>query len=308
MIADGRRRNGTEVAGLISRRCARVKIRWRRLRHKGGQRMGAAMACSLVLHVLVALLVIFGLPELPPPYQDLPPPIEYVDIGPVTVPSAGSAEAGPLRQEAPAAPQPQPPTAHPAPPAAPAAAAPQIAKALPPHPQPPPMPKPAPKPVKPAPARATKPEKRPTPPDDFTAMLRSLSKQNQSGLGRRQRRGLERPQAGAGEGDSAWARRGMLGIKDFIRAQIEHHWELDVAALGSARLVVTLHLNLTADGQVTSAEIVENPRYAGLPGYRAAAESARRAALVASPLQLPPGDAEAFSDLTIDFNPREAVR
>ncbi len=100
----------------------------------------------------------------------------------------------------------------------------------------------------------------------------------------------------------------MLGVKDFIRAQIERHWEMDVAALGPARLVVTLHLSLASDGSVSRADIVDNPLYTGLPGYRAAAESVRRAALVASPLRLPPGDTWNFSDLTIEFDPRQAVR
>ena len=98
-------------------------------------------------------------------------------------------------------------------------------------------------------------------------------------------------------------------MKDFLRAQIERHWEFDVHALGTANLVVSLHVVLRPDGSVSRADIVDDPRYSANPLYRPAADSVRRAALVASPLQLPPGlNQNGVRDVILSFNPRDTVR
>jgi hypothetical protein len=98
------------------------------------------------------------------------------------------------------------------------------------------------------------------------------------------------------------------GVKDFIRAQIERHWNFNVGALGGANIAVSLHLILDPDGSVRSVDIVADPRYASDRIYREAADSIRRAVLVASPLQLPPGRYEDVEDLTLTFNPQDAAR
>ena len=78
--------------------------------------------------------------------------------------------------------------------------------------------------------------------------------------------------------------------------------------LGAADLVISIHLELNADGSVGRADIVDDPRYSSDPHYRSVAISARNAALLSSPLHLPPGTYDAFKDITLNFNPRDALR
>ncbi len=246
------------------------------------------MLGSLVLHGLVVLLVFFmPSPALPP--AEPPLPVELVTLGETSIASAGLAQADRLRQQTP-----------------PAAAA---LSAAPPPPSPTvPLPGVAAEPAKPRrPATATPRKTRP-PVDAFDAMLQSLRMLRRPAV----LASNAPPQTGLApstqaERDGSLGRRGTLSVRDFIRAEIERHWEFDVATLGTADLVIALHLVLRSDGTVSRAEIVDDPRYTTDPAYRQLADSVRRAAQVASPLQLPPGIGDAFRDMTLRFNPREAV-
>ena len=92
---------------------------------------------------------------------------------------------------------------------------------------------------------------------------------------------------------------------DFVRGQIERHWNFDAGARDAANLIVKVHVRLLPDGTVASADIVS----AGNDSFgQSAAESARRAVLAASPLQLPPGKYDQFKEITFSFDPRNAVR
>jgi len=95
---------------------------------------------------------------------------------------------------------------------------------------------------------------------------------------------------------------------DFVRGQIERHWNFDVGARDAANLIVNVHVQLLPDGTVASADIVVDSARASDGFYQSAAESARRAVLAASPLQLPPGSYEKFKDFTFRFDPRNAAR
>jgi outer membrane biosynthesis protein TonB len=69
---------------------------------------------------------------------------------------------------------------------------------------------------------------------------------------------------------------------------------------------VTIHIVLARDGSVRQAEVVDSSgRYAADPAFHAIADSTRRAVLVASPLQVPPGQYDLVKDLTLDFSPRD---
>jgi hypothetical protein len=257
--------------------------------------LGGALG-SLVLHGMVVLLLVFrglGGDQILPPIEP-PIPVELVDAGEKTRPATGLAltaeQPQMLRQSAePQAKKDQPTAVSPS----------VSAKAKPEHSN-------LVTPAKPA------PPKEPRRPDDFTAMLKSLNLQRQPSASRNRSAARDAPEQFGGatdNDDSALGRRGSLAIKDFLRAQIERRWEFNMAALGSSTVVVSLHLQLRADGRVVAVEIIDDPRYSATPNYRAIAESVRRAALVASPLQLPSGMAsDAPSDLILSFNPRDAVR
>ena len=62
------------------------------------------------------------------------------------------------------------------------------------------------------------------------------------------------------------------------------------------------------DGTVNRAEIVSDPRHAADPGYHDLAISARNAALVSSPLHLPPGALTDMADMVLTFSPRDVLR
>ncbi|MHB1207988.1 MAG: cell envelope integrity protein TolA [Rhodospirillaceae bacterium] len=110
--------------------------------------------------------------------------------------------------------------------------------------------------------------------------------------------------AGNGQSGAGQSVRGAGGstLKDFIRAQIERRWQIDV---GAPDMVVTLRLVIAADGNVLAAAVLEDP------GRDRAKQSvtmaARNAALLSSPLQFPPG-LDGAGELTVELNTRDTRR
>ncbi|WP_146002582.1 hypothetical protein [Telmatospirillum siberiense] len=246
---------------------------WRAFRRGPTNWSRWGVGCSLLLHGLVVLAILLGLPHLlspspPPPVVD-PLPVDLVSEGA----AAAAAEAGsPIR---------------------PASQATDLKIDE----------KPLAPPVSDIPARKKHP-----PTDSTTLPLRSRvdrpsrakakppvpSQNGQSAMG---------PGLTDGTGASGW--RSTISIKDFLRAQVERHLEFSTTAWGAADFVVSIHVVLEPDGVVRNAEIVDDPRYIADKLFRSVADSARRAVLVASPLQLPPGRYEAFHDIVLDINPRD---
>ena len=95
--------------------------------------------------------------------------------------------------------------------------------------------------------------------------------------------------------------------QDAIRAHIEKYWNPPVGARDAPDLVVEVRVVLDPDGTVRDAQIVDQARAAGDEFYRAAAESAQRAVLRASPLPVPRQKFESFRNLTLVFSPREML-
>jgi len=97
-------------------------------------------------------------------------------------------------------------------------------------------------------------------------------------------------------------------VSDFIRAQVERRWSLDVAALGGKALSVLVRVEITNTGAVTKAEIVRNGEFASNKSYRDAALSARNAVILSSPFTLPPGNYMARMAFTLRLDTRDALR
>jgi outer membrane biosynthesis protein TonB len=94
------------------------------------------------------------------------------------------------------------------------------------------------------------------------------------------------------------------GVKDYVRAQVLRRWSLNLDRLGGRRPIVRLRFEMKRDGTVTGAEIVDDsPNDIVLHDI---AVSARNAALLSSPIQLPPGEYPAVMRFTLDLNPRDA--
>jgi outer membrane biosynthesis protein TonB len=284
--------------------------------------IGAGVVYSVMLHALAVLLIVLVLPSLlqAPPEAVEVIPIDLVQLGDKTasppapekaeVPQEKAAETAaqeptnpvPVPETPPPAPEPVPPKPHDAPKSDPLGAiTPQRKPDLPRVKEEP----------KPHPAAAAKPPQ-PTPPvEDLQATLRSLAQRQQQ---QAQLPPNPRQQDDTGSSNvtasnnSALGRQATYSVKDFIRAQIERHWIFDPSALGSGDVLVSIHVVLNRDGTVSRAEIVDEPRHANDADYLALARSARNAAYLSSPLNLPPGRYDEVRDIVLTFNPRNAMR
>jgi outer membrane biosynthesis protein TonB len=291
--------------------------------------------CAAALHLIVALIAIFGLPHL------MEPPPEIVEAVPVDMvaeisdkTNAPARVAAPKPEEKPAEPEkkdvPPPPT----PPKPPE---PVVKEVLPPPPPPPPPPKqpeppkppepeediapipdkkpPPPKPIEKPPEKP--PEKKPPPKDSFDDMMKNALKDvakpkpptaapapapqptnTAAPTGKTSNTAIGDPNA-----------QPTISEKDYLQQQIEKCWNFDPGARGAEKLVVKVRILIQPDGTVTSSTLIGN--YAGDPYLMAAADSARRAPLTCSPLKIPPGHADfykQFSDITLNFDPRSLTR
>lgn len=102
-----------------------------------------------------------------------------------------------------------------------------------------------------------------------------------------------------------------LSEKDAIRQQIMRNWTVLGGARDAQDMAVTLEISLAKDGTVTGVEIDDKARYAGNKFFRAMADSAVRAVYKSSPLKHLPEDKYEGSDgwqhLKLNFDPREML-
>lgn len=106
--------------------------------------------------------------------------------------------------------------------------------------------------------------------------------------------------AGGGDGGLSYT------VRDFIRAQILRRWNLNLSNLWGRRIVVRLSLTMRRNGAITAVDIA--PMTENDPVIRDVAISARNAALLASPIQLPPGDYPNQMHFSVALDAREARR
>jgi hypothetical protein len=102
-----------------------------------------------------------------------------------------------------------------------------------------------------------------------------------------------------------WA---AYSMRDFIRAQVERRWSLNVSLLGNKDFSVLVHVVMKRDGTVTLAEIVDKKRFVTDKAYHEVALSARNAVIMSSPFALPPGNYDATMDMTLTLNPHDTLR
>jgi hypothetical protein len=95
-------------------------------------------------------------------------------------------------------------------------------------------------------------------------------------------------------------------LRDYVRAQVEHHWSIDLDAIEDRKINVAIHVVLTPDGVVRTAEIINNQHVDA--EYRWLAISARNAALLASPVTLPAGLPASALDLILNLSPADALK
>jgi len=110
--------------------------------------------------------------------------------------------------------------------------------------------------------------------------------------------------AGAGNGDGG----GGYSLADFVRAQILRRWWPQLEGGASSGTPVAIRLKLSRAGVISDVEIVDQNRFVTDKLFRSMALSARNAAMLASPISLPPGKYDAVMNIAITLDPKSVLR
>ncbi len=271
-------------------------------RGERGERMTGGLIGSSLLHALVGLLFILGLPRFVPEHEMIMS-INLVQLGERNT-APPSPDLAPLPQEkAREASNPESTQAVPEAQTLPSQATlHQPDKAVP-------------RPLKgptPDTSSAAKPRQQTLPTDNLSARLQLLARLRQPTPPMpskpRQQNGSGASDATASSADSAAALDATYRVKDFIRAQVLRRLNTDCNTLKCGDWVVDIHIRLRPDGAISSAEIVDSPRLNSDNAYRDFAISARDAVLLSSPLTLPPGAYDIAKDIVVDFSSKKVMQ
>lgn len=312
---------------------------------EGMSRRGIAL--SVALHAVVAVLIVFGLPELfhPAPLENQPVAVDLVTIGPKTlathpnpyvprpkakpdIPVADVPATRPLPKPTPPKPAPLPSTAAGAPPPP---TPPKVKLAKTKWQPPPPRPEPKPAPPRPAVTAAAvpRPPQKPRPPLRMAKVQNRLLRQQKTydpGDFQRLLRNLA-PEHNAPSPDKPPQIRQLISARassqpkaplgaqltaselDLIRQQIERCWNIPEGARNDKDLVVEIEVSVGRDGNVRQAQILASGSTTSDPVFHAAADSARRALFnpQCRPLRLPPDKYESWKEFIMDFSPRDIL-
>ncbi len=276
--------------------------------------MSKPVFISVLLHVVVIVLALVGLPFISrtPETIDTPIPVEIETVAEksqVNKPAA-SPQNAPLKKVEKEPPRPVPPT--------------NTAKE-PPKPSPPKPPEPPKKESKPEPVEdpltppdkdlkkaEKKPDKKPEkkPEEDksaeMDALLKNLIKNDPTAA---------QPDAPEKEGDpTPDAEQGQqvtANEMDAVRQQLGACWKMLAGARYAENLAVEIRMTMSPDKRLLNAEVVDQGRYNSDTFFRAAADSARRAVYDpnCNPLkQLPDGKYDQWKDMIINFDPKEMLQ
>jgi len=150
----------------------------------------------------------------------------------------------------------------------------------------------------------TNPKGTKQPEDELSARLRALAQ-------------LKTPDAALPNADNSAAPGGGIGddsgegnyaLKDFIRAQILRRWLPDLSTPGTRNMPVLLRIRLLKSGVIDDVAIVDQQRFHVDKIFHEMALSARDAALLASPIQIPGVHFQKTQTLTIDLDPKAVLR
>ena len=141
------------------------------------------------------------------------------------------------------------------------------------------------------------------PEDELSAKLRALAqlKTPDAALPNADNAGAP---GGGGEGGGE----GNYALKDYIRAQILRRWLPDLSIPGTRNMPVVVRIRLLKTGMIDDVAIVDQQRFHDDKVFRNMALSARDAALLASPIQIPGVRFEKTQTLTISLDPKAVLR
>ena len=305
--------------------------------------MRSSIFVSILLHVVVIVLGVYGLPAIrkPPVIEDIPMVVEIVPVGAMTnLPSAPEPPKEPKKKEVkPPKPPPAPKVkkAPPPPPPAPK----KEAVVVPPPPEPKPKEKPKPKPkveakskpkpkpkAKPKPKPPTslakaKPRPKPKPPDRFAMVLKNLEKDLKKAPPKKAETKKKKPEADLmarltkslsrkpteydpNKRVTMSERHAMINL---VKRTMEPCWNFQAGSKKAQDIIVEIEVALRPDGHVSTASITNRSQLQSDPFKLAAGESALRAVLNPScqPYKLPANKYAVWKDLKLTFNPREML-
>ena len=305
--------------------------------------MRAGVSISALLHLALALLVFFGLPDLFAPEEfEVAIPVQIVNISDETTQTEMPQPTPPAPEPPkPEPPKPEPPQAEPPPapePPAPEPPAPEP-EPVPTPPKPTPAPEPIPEPViappepepipepepEPEPeVEETKPEppppapqKKPEPPKEQVAEkpkeepkaepdITSVLKNVEKLKDQAPDQEAEPTEQPAPQTASQAPLGEELSASeiDAIRQQIQNEWIVDVGMRGIEDIVVEVRIQLNPDGSVYRVDFTDPGRVASDHNYQVVAESARRAVMAASPLRVPAKNYDSWKSMTLVFTPK----
>ncbi len=271
---------------------------------------------SLVLHLFLVVIFIFGLPSWRKSSPDLllPLPIDVVQIGPKT--QAPKPTLQPKKEEIKKEEPKKLPPIQETPKPQPKPEEKTISEPEKPLPEPkaePVTPAPQAKPKPPAPPKKTPEKKAPEKKPDkkkvntFDSVLKNLEE-----LEKTVPDALQDDKAKDSSVDQQVGEIGdtiTISELDAIRRQLTLCWHPPAGAKGAKEMpIIPVRLFLNIDGTVREARLA-GPSHLGDAFYRAVAESALRAVKdpQCNPLKLPPEKYEQWKDMTINFNPKDLM-
>jgi len=283
---------------------------------------GKGIVYSVVFHLLLLLLLIFGLPSILRNDPPVEPTAITVEILPITEKSnvknseAEKAEKpkpepkeevqkkpSPPVKTAEATPEPPEPTPVPTPPK------PEEKKPEPVKPEPKPVPKPEPK--KPEPKKDVK---KPKPKEDSLDAILKAVKETAQKESKDQKKPVEEKTAPTPRAKSSIydpSQQMSMSEKDAIMAQLVRCWNPPSGAKNAHELIVVINAEFSIDGSYIRAEIANESmgRYRSDSFFRAAGDAALRAVRQCSPLKnLSPDKYAAWGTMELHFDPREMLQ
>lgn len=180
-----------------------------------------------------------------------------------------------------------------------------------------PQPKPIPVPTKNAVKIPVKKMEKPVPKktreeDPLASVLNSVKEEAKAEASKRPTEKSVTPQPNQNEAKSDNYNASMplsMSEKDAIRQQLQRCWVVPAGAKDAQNLVVNLHITVGEDGTVTSVELSgDQGRYSSDSFFRAAADSAIRGVRECSPLKnLPSEKYGNWRDMDLTFDPKDVV-
>jgi hypothetical protein len=108
-------------------------------------------------------------------------------------------------------------------------------------------------------------------------------------------------EGGLGNGGGGYA------LADFVRSEILRRWWPALESQAARGLPVALTLKMTRAGVISNVQIVDQQRFNNDKLFRNMALSARNAAILASPIPLPPGKYDAVMTIAITLDPKAVL-